>query len=318
MKKKPKMKFEKLRNIKELQSQVKRFCVVGSIVITGVLFGHACEDRTIDPFEEDDGTYSVYGVLEVNKSPNFIRIKDLNESFFPDSNAALDAEVLFENLKTGNTQMLQDSVVRFGNFLTHNFKVNQPITPLTEYRLEVTGPDGEVVSTVANTPATTDASASPDENVDCMVSVTFSFKNVVRPEEVLMEVGFFYDGRLFWGSTGTVDDLEFRPGEDEMFVRMRPKDLLIEVFPPAGLADFITRGGDPRNFPADFLCDELDSDTVLVRYRHLSKEWENFQPDTDAGEFDPTTSFDVNNGLGFFGALLEDTLAFTVDTTGSQ
>jgi len=59
----------------------------------------------------------------------------------------------------------------------------------------------------------------------------------------------------------------------------------------------------------------LDSDTVLVRYKHLSREWENLNRSTDFGEFDPTVSFDVNNGLGFFGALLEDTLSFTVDTS---
>jgi len=312
------MKFNTMINTKEFQSHVKGLYIFVIIIISGIVFGNACDDRTIDPFEEDEGTYSIYGVLEVNQNPNFIRVKDLNESFLPDSNAVLDAIVIFENTQNGNAQALQDSIIRFGNFLTHNFKVTQSITPSTEYRIEVTGANGEVVSSVANTPSITDASAIPGNDVNCMTSVTFSFKNVVRPEEVLMEVGFFYDGRLFWGSIGTVDDLEYRPGEDEMFVRMRPKDLLIEVFPPAGLADFITRGGDPRNFPADFLCDELDSDTVLVRYQHLSKEWENFQPDTDAGEFDPTTSLDVNNGLGFFGALLEDTLRFTVDTTGTE
>jgi len=269
---------------------------------------NACEDRSIDPFEKDGGKFSVYGVLDMNKETNFIRIKDLSKEFEPGINKELNAQVILENLNNGNKVQLRDSVIKLSGFYTHNFVFEEQIEPESIYELSIESSDGRSLKTLAFTPQITEAVVIPDANVQCFRFVEFTFKNVVRPERIRMEVGFFFQGQIVWGDIGKLVELRYDiEGKDEMFVQARPKDLLIEVFPPPGL-------GDPRvdqnNLQPVFLCNTLDSPYALVRYTHLSREWENFKLDTETGQFDPTQSIDVPGGLGFFGAVFQDTTCF--------
>lgn len=73
----------------------------------------ACSDHKIDPFEETEGIFSVYGTLFVGESPNQIRVRNLNASFGSEKASLDDVIVTFENLDRGTSVVLEDSVVWF-------------------------------------------------------------------------------------------------------------------------------------------------------------------------------------------------------------
>ncbi|MDX1641873.1 MAG: hypothetical protein R3220_09270, partial [Balneolaceae bacterium] len=46
------------------------------VLIMGLLF-ISCKNRSIDPFEEEEGVFSVYGALKVDEPLNYIRVRNL-------------------------------------------------------------------------------------------------------------------------------------------------------------------------------------------------------------------------------------------------
>lgn len=140
-------------------------------IFAGILSG--CE-TTFDPFIEGKALYSIYGYLDVNRPVNYIRVKDLDTPITADSARKLNAKVTLTNLATGQSQILQDSVVRFNGIYTHNFRTTMDITPETKYRVQVTRPDGKSVSATTITPAI------PKMNTTFSVSPFITFQPVNR------------------------------------------------------------------------------------------------------------------------------------------
>lgn len=269
-----------------------------------------CGDRTIEPLEENPGSFSVYGALALEKNPNFIRVKDLSQQFLTDSGRVLGATVIFEDLEEGTQSTLRDSVVEFSGEFTHNFIVDQNLEPDHRYLLRVEDPEGgETVSSMVETPAITEVSLNRSGEIPCERVIEFTFANVVRPERITIEAGFFYQDELFFRPINRRRQLEYREDADEMFIRASTNDFLIEVFPPPEL-------GDPRvdqeELAPIFPCSALDSNIVIVRYIHFGANWESYDR---TGIFDPTTSESINSGLGFLGALRRDSFTYTVVTT---
>lgn len=310
---------------------------------TLALLSTGCGDRSIDPFEGDSGHYSIYGALSVNETPNYIRISDLSMPFLKDSTQMDNVTVTFEDLGGNIHTTLQDTIVEFSGNFTHNFILNEELKLDSRYRLTVQGPEGITASSFATTPlqtdvqiAATDSTVCPDpdapifgsepgeidrlneecdeEQVRCRIPIDFTFRNVRHPETVRMEVGFMHNNEIHWSEIGIVDQLAHNVNENEMHVRMSPRDLLIEVFTPPSLFDSYTP--DPRRVTPLVLCHELESVIVRGRYRHFGPEWENWQgihPVT--GSNDPLKVQDVEGGLGLFGAFHTGTFSFKVDTT---
>lgn len=281
------------------------------VFITLIFMLSGCADRMIDPYEGERSIYSIYGALEVGKTPNYIRVKDLQVPFDQENPPDLDATVRFENLDSGTVTALEDTVVHFSINPAHNFIVIEPIQPLGRYRITAERPDGAIVQTMAMGPHVTEVEAEPTENVDCEKQIEFTFKNVPAPEQVVMEVGFFHEDKMQWNKVRIVDQLKRIEGTDQLFISMSPRNLLVEVFTPR-LDDDDGRPIPPRLLLPTVKCHELQSDVAHIRYNHFGPEWEAVVP---IYPVNPDDVMDVENGLGFVGVYKQESFSFTIDQT---
>lgn len=275
-----------------------------------VLLFSGCTDNKINPLEEDSGVYSFYGALEVGKSPNVVRVKDLNEAFLSDS-AGFNGTVTFQDLETGEVITPRDSVVQFTAGFTHNFIIENEIEHNKTYLLTAERPDGLFGRSVATTPAKTEVVLLPDyETAPCEQAITFRFNNVVAPEFIDIRVSVLYDG------DDETADMRFflqefnRPdGEDSIEIRLSPLNLLVEVFPPDAMINNPLL--DPYSANPTVGCSQLDSNQMDIIYTHYGGEWSVARPiirgllDFDSG--------DVENGLGFFGGFYRNTISIIID-----
>ena len=99
-------------------------------------------DNSLEPVDQETGTYSVYGVLDLNEAPNYIRVRDLKIPFTAEATKEIDAEVILQNLDSNSTERLEDIKTQFNGVFQHNFEVDR-IFPDTEYRLTVKNAAGE-------------------------------------------------------------------------------------------------------------------------------------------------------------------------------
>ncbi len=276
------------------------FCII--ITISG------CIERNLNPFEEGAGIYSVYGSLNMGSDTHYIRINDVQTPVRSDTHKNSDITVFFENLETGSSLTLRDSIIDFSGFITHNYILEKNLEPRTRYSLSVQNEEGRTVNSSVTTPGITNLSIIPNDNVTCLQQIEFTFHNVKYPEHVQMEVGFHRGGGIQWSKIGLVDNLRHKKDTDEMQVVMRPKDLLVEVFPPSPFPGSI----DPRSVAPAVRChaDNIGN-TVHIRYTHFGPEWDIFRP----GWFpnDPLSWQDVEGGLGFVGAFREGSATFTLN-----
>jgi hypothetical protein len=276
-----------------------------SVLFLVIIVGFTACERSVEPFEEDQGIYSVYGALKVGAQSNIIRVRNLLEPFRADSSIPFDATVTFQDLQTGNSTQLRDSVVNFEVGRTHNFILDEQLELDSQYQITVERSDGEQVTSIATTPALTEVSYAPFQFINCETQIDFRFDNVKQSELVEMEVGATYQGDLHWSEMDLVGEIEYDPQLDIHRVEMSPRNLLVEVFTPV-LPD--NPYFDPYTLFPTVGCDELDNNTILIRYKHFGPEWQTGRPIED-GRID-TDSGDVENGLGFFGAYRMDTFSF--------
>lgn len=273
------------------------------ITFAGII---SCE-QSVEPFEDNQGIYSVYGVLEVGEDRNIIRVRNLLEPFGTDSSFNFDATVSFTDLQSGETTQLRDTVVNYEVGRTHNFIVEQDLELDSQYRFTVERSDGAEATTVATTPGLTDVSYFPNQLINCETRIDFRFQNVKQSELIQMEIGATYQGDVHWAEMDLVSEVKYDPQLDVHRVQMSPRNLLVEVFTPI-LPD--NPYFDPFTLFPTVSCDELDSNTIMIRYKHFGPEWQTGRPipqggiDTDSGL--------VENGLGFLGAYREDTFSFQV------
>lgn len=268
----------------------------GLIISLLTIFIISCSDRTVNPFEENAGFFSIYGAIDADSELNYIRVKNTQIPALPDSLNPLDANIQFQNLASGSTISLRDTLINFSGFTTHNLIIDQLLDPRKTYVLSVEGTDGRSVSTKVTIPDNTEVEVNLNEVRSCREQIEFTYKNVVEPENVRMEVGFFWDGEIRWSEIGLVAKLERRQEVDEMFVSMSLNNLLVEVFPPRQLAF----APNPRSVEPSVNCQSIRR--IFIRYRHLGEEWVIFQSRPGRFPSDPLEWQDVEDGLGFLGA----------------
>ncbi|NGP87282.1 hypothetical protein [Fodinibius halophilus] len=273
-----------------------------------------CEDRNISPFEEKTGTYSMYGALKIDDSPNYIRVKNLNTPFLSKKAKSLDAKVTFEDLQTGSRNILEDTVVNFSGHYTHNFIVKQKMDPASTYKVTVDGKAAEepITSTIT-TPDITQISLSDPDSVACTQQITFNYKNVPDPESIRMKIGFKYKGQYKWSEVGKVDQVKHRENTDEMYLTLSTRQLLVEVFPPPEIGN---RNVNPLYLNPTVSCNQLDSKTVRVKYLHFGPDWEH--ANGGYGPENPLQSPDIDGGLGFVGAYREGTFTYDFYTSAGN
>ncbi len=244
-------------------------------------------DNTMNAFDEEAGLYSIYGYLDVHEDVNYLRVRDLNTSPGAEDADEIDAEVEMVNLKTGASEVLQDSVVQFEEIYTHNFRTTLDIDYDTPYEVTVTRSDGAQFAVQALTPSRADSYATP-MNEDCETPIELRFERM-NGGMIDLEVGVVLNNQTFWANP-----------RDEDFFGDRGEDLLSVTFIPQLLLNFIF--GDESGIE----CYQLESEFIQVRYTHLGP-----------GFFDPTETggIDVPGGFDRFGGLYRNSYSFPIDTT---
>lgn len=291
----------------------KLFFAFPAILFFAIFFA-GCVDHTIDPVEKETGVYSFYGFLIVGENPNYVRIRDLNEPFLSEE-SILDATVMFENMETGSSVELRDTIVTFGGNITRNFFIEQDIEHNTTYRLRAERSDGVVVESFTKTPAKTEVKLNPDllnddgsfsTSTSCYSPIEITFKNVVDPEFIDMIFSIRFENEIKTGPLNYfLTELNHVEGSDEMTIVMSPRNMLVEIFPPP-LPD------DPFFNPYNLIplvdCDALTHSDIHIEFRHFSSEWKAGRPFRGLVDIE---SGDVINGLGLFGAFRDDEFSFT-------
>jgi len=259
--------------------------LVGLCVVLSAAFWSGC-DSSVNILDRETGLYSIYGALNVHKDVNHIRVKDLDAPLVDDSTRTLDATVTLKDLQTGTTEVLTDSVVRFENIYTHNFRVTTDIRPDTKYQVTVKHPDGRMVQATAMTPEIAERTVSP-KTVGCQDFVLIAFEPVASSDRIDPVVAVKYGKRRY--STA-----EFRPRRSQsnpgVFLRFTPQQVLNAIF----------------GRETDVSCDQLDRNKLYIRYAHLGPDF--------SGET-PSDSLDLPGRIGQFGGFYRDSSSVRIDTT---
>ncbi len=115
-----------------------------------VLLLSACDSASLDPFQQSNQHFSIFGYLNVSEDTQYVRVSAMRDSIGT-ARVPLDAVVRLENLGTGEQTVWRDSLFRFddGRY-AHNFWAPMRLDPGATYRLTVTRSDG-AASTVTVT-----------------------------------------------------------------------------------------------------------------------------------------------------------------------
>jgi len=122
--------------------------VAGVFVTLSIATG--CDTR-LDPFQESDLHFSVFGYLDAAADTQYLRITPLRDSIAL-SPGPLDAVARLENLSSGRQILLHDSLFRFEDRIAYNFWSAQPVEHGATYRLTVTRSDGAASTATVTLP----------------------------------------------------------------------------------------------------------------------------------------------------------------------
>lgn len=259
-------------------------------------------DNSMNPLNEKKGIYSIYGYLDILDEVNYIRVKDMNIPLVADTTETIDATVTLTNMETGESQVLQDSVVQFDSVMTHNFRTTMDIRPRTTYRVEVEGSDGRSVSATATTPGIAQTNVAPTGEI-CAVPITITFDNVQPRTAVSMEIHFVYKKVPYFMSR------ILRPEEQidydgSVSFTARPHQIIREGYcrkMPDSICEF------PALPPG--ACFMLSSDVFTVDYIHYGPGYE-FNDESNVSD-----SLSIPGGAGKLIGLLKDSFSFKIDTS---
>lgn len=292
-----------------IQYAATAFCLL--LLITGC-------DNSIEPFDEQ-GTYSIYGVLYQSRDVQFIRVKPLSVPIGQVDSGSVNATVTFENLTKGTSTVLEDSIMTFKEgdtkILTHNYWTDAPITPKTKYRITVEGDAKEAVQTTTITPTSTDADLNPQDG-GCNDTYTVVFEEVDDMRRIQAWVEIKFDHHLLEEWVSFPRNKTYRTSNGNIAVNFSPSSLLEELNKNPDIhvpTPDLPSDKNPFCWIPN-ICASLDSDQIRIRYAYLGPEWYGDIPEDSLG-YNPLESHDVTNGLGFLGAVREDRISGTVDTS---
>lgn len=273
-----------------------QFLLLAVLCVVGLLGGCANE---VDVFTGREGVYfSVQGALRVSDDTHFVRIEPLQDGIPFGTDSTIDATVTMENLATGETTRLNDSLVRFDGVLAHNFWTPMRLESGTRYRLTVERSDGK--TTVAE--ATTPTQAVEPEVVrtapHCQGTTFVTFPGDIGL--VGAEVGFLTTERNAWVRF----PIQNTRSEQETSFSFIPE---CEMAPIVGRVD--TTAGQ---FLLITRCTRLQSDTIPVAYSQVGPDWPVVEDQSDQSTR-VSRAANVEGGTGFFGFSRRDTFVTTVD-----
>lgn len=178
-----------------------RFIKTSTYIVLSLLVSQC--DATLEPLDQSNGSFSVHGTVDMDNNTHFFRVNDLKATLQQETEPAIDARVILENLSTGSTVVLPDSMINFEGVFTHNF-FTEDIDYGNTYELTVERlSDESFIKGRWTTPrrATVAIDGLPAERTGCFSPITITYAPVSELSEI--------DLRIF-----RVDDLErksFKP-----------------------------------------------------------------------------------------------------------
>ena len=284
-------------------------CLMAGLLLSAA----ACNDTFIDPFENDDRFYTIYGFIDQTK--NFEQgaehtVRVIPVTRFPeriespaDGQASIDATVTSTDLRTGQTTRWRHSLEQLDDgTYGHIFRASFLVQPGRPYRLTVTRSDGVTATAETQVPFITDAARFVTDPVvvtpDSVVTQEVFMPGIPSPWriEAIYLMNNQSSGRgglqsrhyVSYGRAGerTADDgwrVRLHISEDQPQVREE-----VEEFRRIGAIDSTA----------------LTLVSMGVRIRILDEKW-----DPPEGVFDPEvlaqpgTLSNVENGYGFWGSV---------------
>ena len=276
--------------------------ILGLVLITGC-------DPSVDIVNPNDQyRYSLFGILDVARDTQVIRVEPLGDTTQIGAPRSLDATVHLKNLDTGTEIAMHDSfdTIAGGTASVHNAWTTHDIQPETRYRVTVRE-NGEVVTSVATTtptqgpaPRTTQPLLLPcgsDEDRNT-IAVRFDHPNQVAAFEVIYPI---YQS-------------------DDKIQPTRPSYDHLRPLPPSGeLA--ISYGDDLRDLytsqsiPEQGAClprDRFTTDYVLLTTALGGPQWPEWLDASLNSLARPDSFSNVKGGHGFIGGVHTDTIRIPI------
>jgi len=270
-------------------------------VMIMVLLLASCRDTTIDPFENDNRIFTIYGFLNPLDTLQTVRVipitrRNQEVSGTRETQNTLDAEVFSIDLTASTFHEWEHSLKQFpdntwGHFFTGNF----PIFAGHTYRLIVSRKDGS--STSAETTVPFDASQlileRSEHYLDPVLGVV---QDIIIP-----------DGRNLWDFQ-TIYHLRSSAGSGRIVVPFELPDPLTEPGPwTVTLPLELDQGTVARAIAGSILVNE-ESGTRLIGmgllFRVVDDNWFVYQSQTDAELLSRGDNLsNVSNGAGFWGSM---------------
>lgn len=122
------------------------------LLVAAGLLSAGCEEG-VNPFTNTDRYFSVYGYLDPAADTQFVRVVPLRQRIEVPAPGPLDVQVTVEDLETGTTYPLRDSLVTFadGSYGHVFYALFEPIHDHA-YRLTVRRPDGPTTTAETTVP----------------------------------------------------------------------------------------------------------------------------------------------------------------------
>jgi len=260
-----------------------------AILLSATALAGGCHE-SFQPFvETTEGPFSMVGYLDVGADTQWIRVTPVRQNVLTDP-APVDAVVTLENVESGQTVTLKDSLFEFpdpdvgGASYVHNFWTAERIERGTTYRIQATRSDGATTAAIVEMPAT----------AEVLVSYAQGPPDVIRGDTVWYRkpLRIYVRGsyRLYSDAIYAIRDLVQTPRRDTIVLAQTP------IRTDSGVFEF--------RHPDSLWNGVLDLRRVEMRIGVAPSDWP-YQPGlspTEAALPQAGTS-NVQNGFGFVGGV---------------
>lgn len=274
-------------------------------VLPAALFLSGCDDTLIDPFDNEERYFSVYGYLDMLETEHALRVVPVsrfaeNIESTDGGRGALDAEVYTTDVLTGErTRWTHGYALLDDGTWGHVFKARFIVRSGRTYRLEVVRSDGKMTTAETTVPTFHSSTLLEKGPVVFEQDSTIAYQDITIPgvsspwdmTMIYMWSAYPINRRMFipYGRPGkrSVDGgwhMRIHLSEDQVAVKEHVRDSFERGIPPQATTYSLTAMG--------------------LRIRVLDANW-----DPPGGVFDPEilaqpgAMSNVHNGYGFFGSI---------------
>ena len=285
--------------------------ILTACLLAGMLLATAaCGDPIIDPFDNDDRFFSIYGFIDVLAEEHVVRVIAVArtpERIEEPAEVFIDARVTSTDLNTGLSHLWNHSVEQLDDGLyAHLFRATFLVQPQHRYRLRVRRSDGATTTAETTVPLLRDATLFERHPINVASDSTVVTQDVFIPgisSPGDLEVIYRYQAVLV------------RPFFADVFVRSRVAVPYGRTGEQAGNNGWqVTINiSDDQAFVLDdvrsMLRTEQDIQSVLltsmgIQMKLLDDQWILPAGTADLEDFaQPGTLSNVENGYGFWGSI---------------